>query len=163
MSLFVAASPLPLLAGLPESATTGKTPVSPLNLLYDVARPEDVSVVATEAGLIPVESVPVLLRDYKVSADWWRCCVWAAATAQLADGPFHVCCTIALDAGGYVSWIDVLQSAVCTSCSGCAAFGGSVVEWDVRSGRRERRAGLLRTRREGLRVWRRQTLCLLVR
>ncbi len=64
------ASPLPLLAGLPEDATAGKTPVSPLNLLYDVARPEDVSVVATEAGLIPVESVPVLLRDYKVRRNW---------------------------------------------------------------------------------------------
>lgn len=37
----------------------------PLSLLYDVSRPEDVTVVITEAGLIPVQSVPVLLRDYK--------------------------------------------------------------------------------------------------
>lgn len=64
-SLGIAASPLPLLEGIAETALTGKTPVSPLNLLYDVARPEDVTVVITEAGLIPVESVPVLLRDYK--------------------------------------------------------------------------------------------------
>ncbi|GAA5851310.1 hypothetical protein JCM3766R1_004155 [Sporobolomyces carnicolor] len=39
--------------------------LSPLSLLYDVSRPEDVTVVITEAGLIPVQSVPVLLRDYK--------------------------------------------------------------------------------------------------
>ncbi|GAA6010448.1 hypothetical protein JCM11491_006943 [Sporobolomyces phaffii] len=52
------AAPPPLTPKLPAS-------LAPLNLLYDVARPEDVTVVITEAGLIPVQSVPVLLRDYK--------------------------------------------------------------------------------------------------
>ena len=99
----LAASPLPLLAGLPEDATTGKTPVSPLNLLYDVSRPEDVSVVATEAGLIPVESVPVLLRDYKVCGlarvAWcaWR---WRWLTKTLPRVLFPLA---ALDAGRYVT------------------------------------------------------------
>lgn len=37
----------------------------PLSLLYDVARPEDVTALITEAGIIPVESVPIVLRDYK--------------------------------------------------------------------------------------------------
>ncbi|GAA5995788.1 hypothetical protein JCM5350_002553 [Sporobolomyces pararoseus] len=53
----------------PSSSNTNgsKLPasLSPLSLLYDVSRPEDVTVVITEAGLIPVQSVPVLLRDYK--------------------------------------------------------------------------------------------------
>ncbi|GAA5914297.1 translation initiation factor eIF-2B subunit [Sporobolomyces salmoneus] len=50
-----------------SSVTPPKLPasLSPLSLLYDVSRPEDVTVVITEAGLIPVQSVPVLLRDYK--------------------------------------------------------------------------------------------------
>ena len=76
-----AATPLPLLSDLPSPAaapTTSSTSkpspssapslptnLSPLSLLYDVSRPEDVTVVITEAGLIPVQSVPVLLRDYK--------------------------------------------------------------------------------------------------
>ncbi|GAA5971939.1 hypothetical protein JCM21900_003955 [Sporobolomyces salmonicolor] len=77
------ATPLPLLADLslsspaPAPSSSSKPPVapvpapalpsslSPLSLLYDVSRPEDVTVVITEAGLIPVQSVPVLLRDYK--------------------------------------------------------------------------------------------------
>ncbi|BGO97040.1 Translation initiation factor eIF-2B subunit delta [Rhodotorula toruloides] len=74
------ATPQPLLSSLPSpppppSTTTSKPPppsssletphLSPLSLLYDVSRPEDVTVVITEAGLIPVQSVPVLLRDYK--------------------------------------------------------------------------------------------------
>ncbi|GAA5906745.1 hypothetical protein JCM8208_006375 [Rhodotorula glutinis] len=77
------ATPLPLLSDLPSPAaapttsTSSKpstaaltapslpTNLSPLSLLYDVSRPEDVTVVITEAGLIPVQSVPVLLRDYK--------------------------------------------------------------------------------------------------
>jgi translation initiation factor eIF-2B subunit delta len=50
----------------PSAATAASSPnLSPLSLLYDVSRPEDVTVVITEAGLIPVQSVPVLLRDYK--------------------------------------------------------------------------------------------------
>ncbi|GAA5935982.1 translation initiation factor eIF2B subunit delta [Sporobolomyces koalae] len=51
----------------PPATTTPSLPTSlaPLSLLYDVSRPEDVTVVITEAGLIPVQSVPVLLRDYK--------------------------------------------------------------------------------------------------
>ncbi|BGP14698.1 hypothetical protein JCM10213_006222 [Rhodosporidiobolus nylandii] len=73
------ATPTPLTADLPPPPapphTNPKLPpppapsshanLSPLSLLYDVARPEDVTVVITEAGLIPVQSVPVLLRDYK--------------------------------------------------------------------------------------------------
>ncbi|BGP46837.1 hypothetical protein JCM10450v2_002687 [Rhodotorula kratochvilovae] len=80
------ATPLPLLSDLPPSASPAAPPsssskpsaaappaqtttppptLSPLSLLYDVSRPEDVTVVITEAGLIPVQSVPVLLRDYK--------------------------------------------------------------------------------------------------
>ncbi|GAA5909860.1 hypothetical protein JCM6882_002034 [Rhodosporidiobolus microsporus] len=47
------------------SAPSLPSNLSPLSLLYDVSRPEDVTVVITEAGLIPVQSVPVLLRDYK--------------------------------------------------------------------------------------------------
>ncbi|KAG0150547.1 hypothetical protein CROQUDRAFT_652144 [Cronartium quercuum f. sp. fusiforme G11] len=39
--------------------------VQELAVLYDVSRPEDVTMVITEAGMIPVQSVPVLLRDYK--------------------------------------------------------------------------------------------------
>ncbi|GAA6002385.1 translation initiation factor eIF-2B subunit [Rhodotorula paludigena] len=83
------ANPAPLLSDLPPlaapapststSSSSKSTPappaaaaapvlppsLSPLSLLYDVSRPEDVTVVITEAGLIPVQSVPVLLRDYK--------------------------------------------------------------------------------------------------
>ncbi|GAA5852745.1 hypothetical protein JCM8547_002613 [Rhodosporidiobolus lusitaniae] len=78
------ATPLPLVSPLPPSSaptpaqpTSSSKPssapapsgvpsnLSPLSLLYDVSRPEDVTVVITEAGLIPVQSVPVLLRDYK--------------------------------------------------------------------------------------------------
>ncbi|SCV67689.1 BQ2448_5300 [Microbotryum intermedium] len=57
------ATPQSLLEGIIPSTPTAN--LSPLSLLYDVARPEDVTVVITEAGLIPVQSVPVLLRDYK--------------------------------------------------------------------------------------------------
>jgi translation initiation factor eIF-2B subunit delta len=39
--------------------------IQELSLLYDVTRPEDITMVITEAGIIPVQSVPVLLRDYK--------------------------------------------------------------------------------------------------
>lgn len=87
--LHIVANPAPLLpsalptpapapvnaAGKPSSTTTFPATstastqlppnLSPLSLLYDVSRPEDVTVVITEAGLIPVQSVPVLLRDYK--------------------------------------------------------------------------------------------------
>ncbi|ORY73209.1 initiation factor 2 subunit family-domain-containing protein [Leucosporidium creatinivorum] len=65
------ASPASLLSATSTDSTTPSIPstpsanLSPLSLLYDVSRPEDVTVVITEAGLIPVQSVPVLLRDYK--------------------------------------------------------------------------------------------------
>ncbi|KAH9464431.1 hypothetical protein MJO28_001891 [Puccinia striiformis f. sp. tritici] len=42
-----------------------ETEIQELSLLYDVTRPEDITMVITEAGIIPVQSVPVLLRDYK--------------------------------------------------------------------------------------------------
>ncbi|KAM0788570.1 hypothetical protein ACM66B_001694 [Microbotryomycetes sp. NB124-2] len=59
------ASSASLLDGTGASSSGSTTSLSPLSLLYDVSRPEDVTVVITEAGLIPVQSVPVLLRDYK--------------------------------------------------------------------------------------------------
>lgn len=69
------AAPSSSAGGKPSSAAAAATAssssllpppnLSPLSLLYDVSRPEDVTVVITEAGLIPVQSVPVLLRDYK--------------------------------------------------------------------------------------------------
>ncbi|GAA6034322.1 hypothetical protein JCM8097_002667 [Rhodosporidiobolus ruineniae] len=52
-------------AAAPPPAPSLPPTLSPLSLLYDVSRPEDVTVVITEAGLIPVAAVPVLLRDYK--------------------------------------------------------------------------------------------------
>ncbi|GAA5828424.1 hypothetical protein JCM11251_006241 [Rhodosporidiobolus azoricus] len=63
-------APTSIKSSTPSSTTipvppTLPTNLSPLSLLYDVSRPEDVTVVITEAGLIPVQSVPVLLRDYK--------------------------------------------------------------------------------------------------
>lgn len=54
-----------LLEGTGLSLKVPTPNLSPLSLLYDVARPEDVTVVITEAGLIPAQSVPVLLRDFK--------------------------------------------------------------------------------------------------
>ncbi|KAM0749038.1 nagb/rpia/CoA transferase-like protein [Meredithblackwellia eburnea MCA 4105] len=66
-----------LLPPLPPTTSTANPPTpasaptpapalpTPLSLLYDVARPEDVTVVITEAGLIPAQSVPIVLRDYK--------------------------------------------------------------------------------------------------
>lgn len=60
--LLFSASPLPLLSDFTSAVSNN---LSPLSLLYDVSRPEDVTVVITEAGLIPVQSVPVLLRDFK--------------------------------------------------------------------------------------------------
>ncbi|KAI9628065.1 hypothetical protein KEM48_011848 [Puccinia striiformis f. sp. tritici PST-130] len=44
-----------------------ETEIQELSLLYDVTRPEDITMVITEAGIIPVQSVPVLLRDYNLS------------------------------------------------------------------------------------------------
>lgn len=57
-------SSLPLLEGLSKDGSAVPN-LSPLSLLYDVSRPEDVTVVITEAGLIPSEGVAILLRDYK--------------------------------------------------------------------------------------------------
>lgn len=52
-----------------DGAATAGEPGNPhlavFNLLYDVSRPEDVTVVISEAGLVPVKSVPAILRDYK--------------------------------------------------------------------------------------------------
>ncbi|KAI8447869.1 hypothetical protein BY996DRAFT_6433480 [Phakopsora pachyrhizi] len=48
-----------------EDEDDDRETVKELSLLYDVTRPEDVTMVVTEAGIIPVQSVPVLLRDYK--------------------------------------------------------------------------------------------------
>lgn len=50
-----------------EEAATPKTSshFTPLDLLYDVSRPEDLTVVISEAGLIPPSSVPVVIREYK--------------------------------------------------------------------------------------------------
>ncbi|GAA98512.1 uncharacterized protein L969DRAFT_95251 [Mixia osmundae IAM 14324] len=39
--------------------------LSVLNLLYDVSRPEDITCVVTEAAIIPVQSVPLILREFK--------------------------------------------------------------------------------------------------
>ncbi|EFP91727.2 hypothetical protein PGT21_020091 [Puccinia graminis f. sp. tritici] len=47
------------------SQESEETEIQELSLLYDVTRPEDITMVITEAGIIPVQSVPVLLRDYK--------------------------------------------------------------------------------------------------
>lgn len=35
------------------------------SLMYDVTRPEDVTVVISEAGLLPTKSVPAVMKDYK--------------------------------------------------------------------------------------------------
>ncbi|OAV88698.1 hypothetical protein PTTG_07796 [Puccinia triticina 1-1 BBBD Race 1] len=49
----------------PPQENEEDTEIQELSLLYDVTRPEDITMVITEAGIIPVQSVPVLLRDYK--------------------------------------------------------------------------------------------------
>ena len=36
-----------------------------LNFLYDVSRPEDVTAVVTETAIVPVLSVPFVLREHK--------------------------------------------------------------------------------------------------
>lgn len=36
-----------------------------LNFLYDVSRPEDVTAVVTDAGIVPVQSAPVVIREHK--------------------------------------------------------------------------------------------------
>ena len=40
-----------------------------LNVLYDVTPPEFISLVITEVGLIPVTSIPVILREYNSSGN----------------------------------------------------------------------------------------------
>ncbi|KAH9816779.1 hypothetical protein DFH28DRAFT_964447 [Melampsora americana] len=52
-------------SSVPQPKPIENLKVQDLALLYDVSRPEDVTMVITEAGMIPVQSVPVLLRDYK--------------------------------------------------------------------------------------------------
>lgn len=42
-------------------------PLKLLNILYDVTSPEHVSMVISEVGLIPVTSIPVVLREYNTS------------------------------------------------------------------------------------------------
>ncbi|KAI9149667.1 hypothetical protein H9P43_009842 [Blastocladiella emersonii ATCC 22665] len=46
-------------------ASKGAAPLKALNLLFDVTPPEFLTVVITELGLVPVTSVPVVLREYK--------------------------------------------------------------------------------------------------
>lgn len=36
-----------------------------LNFLYDVTRPEDITAVITETAIVPVLSVPFVLREHK--------------------------------------------------------------------------------------------------
>lgn len=40
-----------------------------LNILYDVTPPEFITVVICEVGLIPVTSIPVVLREYNIAAN----------------------------------------------------------------------------------------------
>ena len=59
-----------LSALLPEfdqlsTASDSPPPLSALNVMYDVARPQDLTSVICEAGLIPPASVPIILRDFK--------------------------------------------------------------------------------------------------
>ena len=68
-SLTAVASPYPppLLAStaaiLPSSNDNPNLGV--LNFLYDVSRPEDVTAVVTETAIVPVLSVPFVLREHK--------------------------------------------------------------------------------------------------
>jgi len=48
-----------------KDQSSSNTSLTALNLLYDVSRPEDLTAVICEAGLIPARSVPIILRDFK--------------------------------------------------------------------------------------------------
>jgi translation initiation factor eIF-2B subunit delta len=48
-----------------EAGIKASAHLTPLDLLYDVSRPEDLTVVISEAGLVPPRSVPVVLREFK--------------------------------------------------------------------------------------------------
>lgn len=49
--------------GTTETAAVGSLPFTVVNLRYDVTPISNISVVATEAGLIPPTSIPVLMRE----------------------------------------------------------------------------------------------------
>ena len=60
------------LSGRPVASTAAILPSSNdnpnlgvLNFLYDVSRPEDVTAVVTETAIVPVLSVPFVLREHK--------------------------------------------------------------------------------------------------
>ncbi len=44
-------------------------PLKLLNILYDVTSPEHVSMVISEVGMIPVTSIPVVLREYNCTSN----------------------------------------------------------------------------------------------
>ena len=50
---------------LPQDTLGGNPNLGVLNFLYDVSRPEDVTAVVTETAIIPVLSVPFVLREHK--------------------------------------------------------------------------------------------------
>lgn len=51
---------------LPDTVDASDHPnLGLLNFLYDVSRPEDVTAVVTETAIIPVVSVPFVLREHK--------------------------------------------------------------------------------------------------
>lgn len=51
---------------LPASVEADKNPnLGVLNFLYDVTRPEDITAVITETAIVPVLSVPFVLREHK--------------------------------------------------------------------------------------------------
>lgn len=49
----------------PSHESTATSNLGALNFLYDVCRPEDVTAVVTETAVIPVVSVPFVLREHK--------------------------------------------------------------------------------------------------
>lgn len=51
---------------LPASVEADKNQnLGVLNFLYDVTRPEDITAVITETAIVPVLSVPFVLREHK--------------------------------------------------------------------------------------------------
>lgn len=51
---------------LPAAIEADKNPnLGVLNFLYDVTRPEDITAVITETAIVPVLSVPFVLREHK--------------------------------------------------------------------------------------------------
>lgn len=64
------AGPVPVVwgryQGASEASETSRFPFQVVNLRYDITPIESVSVVATEAGMIPPTSVPVLIRELRL-------------------------------------------------------------------------------------------------